>query len=292
MKSVLVRLQEYSPRASEVEKGVIKVLLEKPETAAECSIQKLAAISFTSASTIIRLCRKLGFGGYKEFHKALLYELAVRKETQDERKRDLEREDGLEAIIEKVTYKNIISLENTKKLIDLDVFQKCVDLLSASGNICLFGMGASLLVARDAYLKFLRVNKPCQLCDDWHAQYIYARNITSDDVAIIISYSGMTAEMVRCAEAVKKNGAPIIAITRFEDSALVKLSDYNLYVATMELFFRKGAMSSRISQLNTVDILFAAYVNQNYEECMELIGKTHIKKVEKPSGGYLEGEMM
>ena len=69
----------------------------------------------------------------------------------------------------KVTYKNVVSLDNTRKLVDLDILNQCVELLDRSQTVYLFGLGSSLLVARDMYLKLLRVNKPCVICDDWHA---------------------------------------------------------------------------------------------------------------------------
>lgn len=278
MKSVLVRLQEYGTKASGAEKGVVRFLAEKPEEAVTCSIHQLAERTFTSSSTIIRLCRKMGFEGYKELHKSLLYELAVRKESSRQREKEIKREDSLEDIVNKVTYKNIVSLEDTKKLLDLEVLKRCVELLDRSGNVCLFGMGSSLLVAKDAHLKLLRVNKNCSLSDDWHAQLLQARNMTCQDLAIIISYSGLTVEMMTCAEAVKANGAPIITITRFEDTPLSRIADYNLSVAATELIFRSGAMSSRISQLNLIDILYTAYINTRYEESMTQFNKTHIDK--------------
>lgn len=278
MKSVLVRLQEYAAKASGAEKGVIRFLAEKPDEAVGCSIHQLADLTFTSPSTIIRLCRKMGFEGYKELHKSLLYELAIRKESSRQREKEIKREDSLEDIVNKVTYKNIVSLDDTKKLIDLDVLRQCVDLLNQSRNVCLFGMGSSLLVARDAHLKLLRVNKNCSICDDWHAQLLQARNMTEKDLAIIISYSGLTEEMLTCAEVVKANKAPIIAITRFEDSPLSRIADFNLAVAATELIFRSGAMSSRISQLNLIDILYTAYVNTKYDENVTQFNKTHIKK--------------
>lgn len=278
MKKVLVRLEEYFPIASSAERGVLKFLLKNPETAENFSIKELAGASFTSASTVIRLCRKLGFDGYKEFHKALICELAVKKETASEHKREIQREDSLETIVQKVTYKNMRSLDKSRKLADLEVLQKCVELLNTASNIVLFGIGASLLVARDAYFKFIRVNKKCSFSDDWHLQMIHAHNTTPADVALVISYSGLTSETVQCAHAAKMNHTPIIAITRFETSTLAKLADYNLYVASTELFFRSGAMSSRISQLNMIDILYAAYVNQNYEESIRRISVTHVEK--------------
>lgn len=278
MKSVLVRLQEYLPQASGAEKGIVKYIMEDPEKAAGCSIHELSALTFTSGSTIVRLCRKLDFKGFKEFQKSLLVEVALRRESRRQEEKEIGRQDSLEDIVTKVTYKNIVSLEDTRKLMDIPTLKTCVKLLSRCGTVNLFGMGSSLLVARDLHLKMLRVDKNCHLCDDWHAQLLQARNITKEDLAIIISYSGLTEEMITCAEAVRANGAPVIAVTRFEHSPLAQLADYTLPVAATELIFRSGAMSSRISQLNVIDILYTAYVHENYEACMEQFRKTHIVK--------------
>ena len=196
MKNVLVRLQEYSAQATTTEKEVIAFLLKEPEQAAGCSIHELAERTFSSTSTVIRLCQKTGFRGYKEFQQSLLYELAIRKDSVEKQMEEIRREDSLEEIVNKVTYKNIVSLENTRKLIDIPVLEKCVELLVQCRAVYLFGLGSSLLVARDAYLKFLRVNKECFLCDDWHAQYLQAMNIREGSIAIIISYSGMTKEEI------------------------------------------------------------------------------------------------
>lgn len=278
MKSVLVRLQEYAGQASGAEKGVIKYLLQNPEKAVNSNVHELAEITFSSPSTIIRLCRKLGFQGFKEMHKSLLYEMALRKATNREKGKEITKEDSLETIVDKVTYKNIVSLENTRKLIDINVLEACIDILSNSHTICLFGMGSSLLVAKDAYLKFLRMNKPCLISEDWHAQLLQARNIKNEDVAIVISYSGLTEEVLRCATEVKSKGAPIIAITRFEDSPLSRMADYNLSVAATEFIFRSGAMSSRIAQLNLIDILYTGFLNRQYESSLTQFQRTHIEK--------------
>lgn len=137
---------------------------------------------------------------------------------------------------------------------------------------------ASLCAARDAYLKFLRLNKPCIVNDDWHSQYLQAKNATADDLGIVISYSGETVEMVECMKAMKENGTPIIAITRCVNSPVSQLADYKLYTAANESVFRSGAMSSRISQLNIIDILYTAFANEEYDYMLERLSKTHICK--------------
>ena len=228
MKSVLVRIQEYSAQASGAEKGVLRFLRENPEEAAGYSIKQLADKTFSSAATIVRLCRKMGFDGYKELQKSLLYESALRRESTRPMEQEIKKDDSLEELVNKVTYKNIVSLDNTRKLVDLDILNQCVELLDRS-------------------------------------QTVY-----------------LTEEMITCAREARLREAPVITISRFEQSPLVRLADYNLAVAATELIFRSGAMSSRISQLNMIDILYTAYVHKRYDECMEQFRKTHIAKSEGP----------
>jgi len=278
MKNVIVRLNEYLKHASGAEKGIIEFILHDPKVIVGLTIHECAKASYTSPSSVVRLCRKLGFDGYKEFHQSLVYELALLDLDLKEKGKEITFQDSLHDIIEKVTSKNILSLDNTAKLMDDNTVKACVDLMLQSRSICLFGMGASLLVAKDAYLKFLRINKPCIINDDWHAQLLQARNMISEDLAIAISYSGMTKEVIECIKAAKEKGAKVIAISRFEDNPLSKLADYNLSISATEFIFRSGAMSSRIAQLNIIDILYAAYVNQHFDDSLKQLKLTHIDK--------------
>jgi len=283
MKSVLVRLREYQNKASPTEKTIISYILNHPKETLGMSVYELAGATYSSPASIIRLCKKNGFTGYKDLAKTLIYELAIRENSQAAQREDITRSDKIEDIIDKVTYKNIVTLEDTKALIDHETIAKCIELLQKSRNICLFGMGSSLLVAKDAYQKFTRLNKRCTVNDDWHIQLLTARYMTEDDLGIIISYSGETFEMIECAKAMKQSGAKIISITRYGTTPISELSDYVIYVAANEGIIRSGAMSSRISQLNIIDILYTGYVNTQYEKSLEQISKTHIPK-RNPAG--------
>ncbi|MDF2878883.1 MAG: ybbH 1 [Clostridia bacterium] len=278
MKSVLVRLREYNNEASLTEKTIIAYILKHAEAISAMTIYQLAEQTFSSPSSVIRMCQKNGFKGYKDFIKALIYEMAVRKHSQQEEKKEITKADRIEEIVDKVTYKNIISLEDTKSLIDFEVIKSCIQLLGSCKNVCLFGMGSSLLVAKDAQLKLMRLDKRCTVNDDWHVQLLTARYMSPEDVGIILSYSGQTTEMIECAKAMKESGAKIISITRYGSSPLALLCDYNIFVAANEAIVRSGAMSSRISQLNIIDILYTGYVNTQYEKSLEQISKTHIQK--------------
>lgn len=278
MKGLLVRIEDYAGGAGEAEKQLVMRLLKSPESVLRKSVKELARETYTSPATIVRLCKKLGCKGYKDFQNTLAYEVALFRESREIAFQKITRDDTVEDIIYKVTRKNVESLETTRKLLEPKTIIQCVKLLETSRSVSLYGLSTSLLVARDLYLKLLRADVICNICDDWHAQLLAAMNLRSDDAAVVISYSGLTEEMLACAKAARDNGAKVIAITRAVESKLAGLADFVLPVAATELIHRSGAMSSRISQLNVVDILFTAYVNRNYEFCMKQFGRTHIHK--------------
>lgn len=278
MKAVLIHLREASDILSQTERPVADFLLEHPDEAAALTIHALAQKTFASPSTIVRMCRKLGFEGYKDMRRALTYELAVRKRNAQMERREIKRANSLQDIVDIITYKNVSSLEDTRMLMDTEVLQQCVDLLRGCKSILLFGIGASLIAAQDAHLKFLRLNKPCFISSDWHSQYLQAKNSTPDDVGIAISYSGNTVEVIECMKVLKENHTPIIAITRGVPSPVLKLADLRLHTTSGESLFRSGAMSSRISQLNIIDILYTAFANSDYENSLKQLSRTRIAK--------------
>lgn len=278
MTSALLKLRESSKGFTPTEKEIAKQILDEPELVENLSIHDLAKKTFASPSTIVRMCHHTGYAGYKEFRKAVISELVLREQNKKNEQREIGHANSLEDIVETITYKNITSLEDTKNLVDVDVMRQCISMIQNARIVYMFGMGASLCAAKDAYLKFLRLNKLCFVNEDWHSQLIQARNATKDDLGIVFSYSGHTVEMVECMKALKQNHTPIIAITRCIASPVSELADQKLYTAANESLFRSGAMSSRISQLNIVDILYTALTSDHYDSSLSQLSRTHIHK--------------
>jgi len=287
MSSALLKLREQSRLFSTTEQEIAGHILQNPQLVVDMSIHELAKHTFSSASTIVRLCNHTGYSGYKEFRKAVTYELAMREQSKRVEQKKIAHSDSLQDIIDKITYANIVSLEETRELMDMDTLRACVDLIRNARVIYLFGLGASLVAAQDAYLKFLRLNKLCVINVDWHSQLLQAKNADEKDLGIVISYSGATTEVIECMKIMKENRTPIIAITRCVNSPVSDLADQKLYTTANESIFRSGAMASRISQLNIIDILYTALANDQYEASLEQLSRTHIQKPGQTSGkGY------
>ena len=277
MKNIMIRLDQYRKEASTAEICALDYIISNPKSVISMSVQALAAVSYSSPSTIVRLCKKIGFEGYKDFRSALTYQIAVKESSQSSIYKDDDSK-SMSAIIEAVTSRNISALQDSMNIVEEEALTAALDIITRSNRIILFGLGASQLVAQDAYLKFLRIGKMCDCCFDIHSQLLLAKNAGPNDAAIVISYSGYTEEIIACAKELYANKTPIIAITRFQSSPLAQLASSCLYVVATEELFRKGAMSSRISQLNMIDILYTSFLNRNYDENVRRLGSNQIAK--------------
>lgn len=273
-----IAVAEAMPLLTDTERQVGRFVLRDPGRIGDLSIQQVAAESFVSPATVVRMCKKIGFAGYRQFRGAIIAELSSRRAQISQVPQAIAEGDSLRQIADKTIALNQRSLEDTLQLLDAEVLEQCVQLLQRSERILFFGIGASYLTAKDAYMKFMRLNVACCLDEDWHTQLVSARNSSSADVAIAVSYSGMTFEVVECMKALRENGTPIIAVTRALPSAVSDLATVRLYTTSVEPLFRSGAIASRISQLCVIDILFNAFAQQDRSRALRYLSRTHVAK--------------
>lgn len=242
-------------------------------------IHTLAKVGFSSPATIVRICKKNGFKGYKEFKIALTNDLNFNDELLRS-KIDKDVSSDMRSIVSYVLNENIRAINNTYNLVDFGQLDQVVSLINEADNIRLFGIGASFLVAKDLQQKLERVNKRTTLYEDTHMQLMSSANTVKGELTIVISYSGITSEIISMAENIKGNGGILVAITKYSNNKLMSMADYSLFVPNIESTLRISASSSRISQLCLADIIFHSYMEKYKEKSMDKILKTQ-KLLEK-----------
>ena len=80
---LLLRLRERELSASPAERNVIAYVSAHPHEVVGLSVRGLADVTFSSPSSILRFCKRLGFAGYKEFQRELIAELALLGDKKD-----------------------------------------------------------------------------------------------------------------------------------------------------------------------------------------------------------------
>lgn len=263
--NILEYIKQNYEDFTDSEKLIADYLLSNNESIINLSAKEIGEITNTSAATLIRFSKKLGFESLNEMKLKLSMSLRDIKEKADFEyiNKKLETTDiiyGIKKSIDKV-------MDKTVNLIQEEDLEKAIDLLSKAKNIYIYSVGVSGLVGQDFYYKLSRINKRCMAHVDTHLQITSSILMEPEDVAVAISYSGTTKEVIKCVENANKNNVPVISITKASISnKLEDLSDITLKVPYVEKSLREGAMSSRISQLAIIDMLFIGMAKENIEE--------------------------
>lgn len=274
--NILIKIRGMKDSLTPVERMVADYILDNLEEIPHLSIKNLAQLSKTSDASVLRFCKTMGYSGYRSFIVSISASLgSMDEEERDHPYTDIQPGDDLQVIVANVARNNIKSIEDTLSVIDRQEVERAVQALRSSNRLVFFGMGASGLVCRDAEQKFSRINKLCHAYTDGHSQLTAATLLGKGDVAIFISNSGDTIEILDALEIAKKNGATTLAITKYNKSALADRSDILLSISTPEISIRSGAMGSRIAMLTVIDILFAGVASAEYQHVKKYLTKTH-----------------
>jgi len=267
----LLRIQGLFPKLRPSERKVAEYILAHADEVVNLPVTELARRSDVSDATVVKFTQKVGYSGYQEFKIALARESGLpQRPTYGE----LDPSDDLEKVKGKVIQMHVNALENTLRTLSDDELERAVDALEKAGTIHFYGVGASGLVALDGEQKFLRIGRRCNAFIDPHLQYAMAALLRPGDVAIGITHSGTTAEIIQALKIASASGATAVCITNHFDAPVTEVCDVKLYTAAHEPVFRSAATSSRIAQASVVDILFVAVAQRNYDQSLENLERT------------------
>ncbi len=275
MEGSLIKIKEIIQDLSPSEKKIAQYVLDNPADISHLSIGELADKSGSSEATVVRFCKILGYNGYKDFKISITKDIAyMSRDDEGEQYTDVEPGDDLRSIIQNISYNNKKSIDDTLQIISHKSIEDTVEAIASAERIEFYGVGASYIIAFDAVQKFSRINKIALSYPDPHLQIASAANLKKGDVAIAISYSGETKDTYDSISVAKESGAKTISITKFGQSTISDVCDINLFVSAPEISIRSGAMSSRIAQLNVIDILFAGVASKSFEQIKKHLNKT------------------
>jgi SIS domain./Helix-turn-helix domain, rpiR family. len=274
MKGIISSIEINYDRFTKAEKAVADFIFENPEKVLYTSITDLAEMCGVGDTTVFRFCKALKLNGYQEFKMLLAQDISNKTGVRNTVVGNVDLEDDVKTICKKALATNIAALNETFDLLDFDAVVKAVDMIAAAKRIHFFGMGSSGVIALEAKQKFMRILPNVEFVSDCHMQYMAASLLDSRDLAIMISYSGSTKDMIEIHKIVKKNGCKSICITRFAKSALTNLADLVLLCGSNEGPLDGGASSTSIAQLYIVDILYLQYFVKHYNQCKENKSRT------------------
>ncbi|MGH1866919.1 MurR/RpiR family transcriptional regulator [Enterococcus durans] len=250
------------------EKRIADYLQANFEAAVYMTIEELAKATYTSHSAIIRLCKKLGFTGFKEFRLELGREvhqlLAQFDQTIDANFPFSEQDDGA-TIAKKMAELSIQAVKKAQLQIEDQPLDTIAEKLTQAKRIFVFAKGDSQITARKFQNKLVKLNKFLILAEEYSDSSWNAANLTKEDCAVFISYSGRIHHYEKIMSYLKHVGAPTLLLTGNEHSEMAKKASMCLVISQGELDFVKVAtFSSQIAFDYVLNTLYSIMYAQNY----------------------------
>ncbi|MTW86768.1 SIS domain-containing protein [Virgibacillus dakarensis] len=249
----LASIRSNYAKFTDKEKKIADYILDNPQNIIHHTINQVSDELDVAESTVFRFCQRIGFKGYQALKIALAAEIVTPMKDIHEK---INNGDSIATVSEKVFRSNIKTLEDTLHILDGHTIEQAVGLILAAEKVEFFGNGGSALVALDAYHKFIRSGLQVNANLDSHMQLMSASQLTDRDVAVLVSHSGSTKDMLDVLQVLKEKGVKTVSITNFAKSPLTKEADISLYTVAEETDFRSEALSSRIAQLSIIDVLY------------------------------------
>ena len=270
----MLNMLKYKENLSMAERAVLDYLIENKAVLKDFYVEKIAQAAYASPASVVRMCKKLGYKGFKDFKIDFILSNAKVEipETKEYNDVILSKNSNYG---ESVIQNNIRILEETLKIHDPVALHKAAESIMKARRVFIFGKGSSFLVCKDLEMKLRRINKLAIAQGESHEQLVDASFLNQNDVVVLISNSGKTPEIVRAALLVKEKKAKIISIVKIGSSFLADLSDIILYTTSLEGEFRSAAMTSRISQLCVVDALFTNCSYIDIDKSVKMIETTY-----------------
>lgn len=252
MDSFFKKLLLDRDKLSKLEKEVLDYFMEKPEIIKNHTLEEISKKMFVSTATISRTCKKLGFEGFTDLRYSLLiYQQNNKQEPKKVRSEPIAKQ------LER--FKNELN-ENISS-IGSGIDEKIMDLVKNSNHVEFFGVGSSLPVCIEGARKMTFTGRIATARSDWDELRVVARNLTSNDLAIIISLSGETLHVIEYANILKENSVPTIAITGTKNSHLEELTTFILSANLESYYYDDIDMSSRFPLNMIVDLIILEYLN-------------------------------
>ncbi|MGL5966693.1 MAG: MurR/RpiR family transcriptional regulator [Kluyvera sp.] len=193
-----------------LEMMVYHYVIKNRDTVMYMTIRELADAAGVSTTTVMRFCRKLNCDGYSEFR--VRFKLYL---EQDEPQQTNFGTSEIMSFFKSVNNDEFDTLLN-----------EAVEIILSSERVIFVGAGTSGSLAKYGARFFSNIGKFSNHIDDPY--FPVTNDMAKNALAIVLSVSGETEEILRFAGQFSLHRCKVMSITSHENSRLAKLADFNL----------------------------------------------------------------
>jgi DNA-binding MurR/RpiR family transcriptional regulator len=271
MLTKLIKQTDFTPNEEILNEYVLKNI----ENVIYMTIYELSQETYTSVSTIVRYCKKFDVAGFKEFKIELTKSLTELGRDTEENFRglsdDLDVEDNsFMNIAHNVAKVNAQTIEETFHFFDEAKLYQSIDLILKAKNIYAIGVSDPYLRLQHFQIKLLKLGIRVQMISLQPEQFYLAHFSEENDLAILVSHGGQTAEILNDARLFHKNKTPILSITSNTTGYLAEVSTVVLPIPKVKADSKPQTLfASQIAIEYVLNVLYSLILKESNIEVLK-----------------------
>lgn len=277
----LIKKMSVGTNFSAIEKDIIQFIFENSDDILNMTIGELAQQTYSSNAGIIRLCKKLGLSGFRDFK--IKYAQDLERHLNNKKFVDvnypfhmLENPKEISHDIASLTKS---AIDTCYKELDTNNLSRISRILFNSNNVYTYGYGDSQIRLTSFANKLLKINK--HVINTFNLEpFVYASYATSKDCALFVTYSANNPDYFEYAKIMKARGVTIVTITANPYSALGRLSDYTINFPNLEDPINSMAtFYSQIAMEYILNVLYSLIYSIHYAENQQKKSKLDVIRI-------------
>lgn len=255
---MLIHKMKYMSNLTVQEQHIIDYILEHPEKLFDLTANELAKVTFTSSSTIIRLCKKLGTKGFPDF------QIKFALEYKDLQLEKYQRSSHGSLNEDKVIHKSIHSLPfiyeeaiyETQKMLHYERITKIVNWIKNADRVNIYGVDANYYIAQQICARWNEFGINALAFNSINKHYLVNIKQKEKHISFVISHSGNNKAIIDIAQTIKLYNQKVIAVTGNEKSELISLADDYIKSYTSSEQFALSKIFNNTSTQYIFDVLY------------------------------------
>lgn len=214
MNDIFSRISKMLPDLRRAERRIAELILSDVDLVLKGSITEVAQAASVSASSITRFSRMFGEGGFKDLKLSIAQARSAQSPFAHQSVQDLDEPAIAGGQLEEMYLQQITaSLRSTYASLDAEALTDAIAALRSARRVRFFGVAVSGLIAEEAAMRLMRLGLDAGYVGDSHFRRIASTLLGPGDVAVVVSHTGRSQEIVEAAGLARRAGATVIGLS-------------------------------------------------------------------------------
>ncbi|WP_127599638.1 MurR/RpiR family transcriptional regulator [Nitratireductor alexandrii] len=214
MNDVFSRITKIYPSLKKAERRIADLILADADFFLRGSITEVAQAAGVSASSLTRFSRHLEVEGFRELKLSIAQAKSAQSPYYHQSVQALNEIEIAEGRLEYLYLQQIVAaLNSTFTRLDAEALVDAIRAIRSARRIRTFGVAVSGLIASETAMRFMRLGLEASYVGDAHFMRIASSLLGAGDVAICISHTGRSQEVLEAADMARRQGAQVVGLT-------------------------------------------------------------------------------